>query len=267
MMRLLLSLIICGFLCLPLSGAEDITIQNANTDNPTLLYRQMPMLKTGPISEDRVFMYAIGSDFFDHEAWFDYMAEYGFGFGRVYAAHTWHEDQRSESTRPLHPFAIRRYTKEGDPVVDLLEADEAYWANFARVLAEAEKRNIVMCIQLYQRWYWGNAAPRKRLFFGRRYNVNGIDETDSRAVWKAMSRRYNVNGIDETDSRAVWKAMSDAYPNGKMWLVHKNYVEEVLKAIGDRRNVMTDLMNEGAIQEGMTKAWVNRTLEIIETWE
>jgi inosine-uridine nucleoside N-ribohydrolase len=171
----------------------------------------------------------------------------------VYAAHTWHEDQRSESTRPLHPFAIRRYTKEGDPVVDLLEADEAYWANFAQVLAEAERRNIVICVQLYQRWYWGNAAPRKRLFFGRRYNVNGIDETDSRAVW--------------TDSRAVWKAMSDAFPNGKMWLVHKKYVEEVLKAIGDRRNVMTDLMNEGAIQEGMTKAWVNRTLEIIETWE
>lgn len=58
-MRTLSSLVICCGLCLPLLGAEDITIRGANTDNPTLLYKQKPMLKTGPISEDRVFMYAI----------------------------------------------------------------------------------------------------------------------------------------------------------------------------------------------------------------
>ena len=245
-MRMLLGLVICSGLCLPLLGAEDITIHNANTDNPTLLYRQKPMLKTGPISEDRVFMYAMGSEFFDHKAWFDYMEKYGFGFGRVYAAHTWHEDQRDKSTRPLHPFEVRRYTKEGDPVVDLWKADKEYWANLAQVLTEAEKRNIVICIQLYQRWYWGNKTARNRLFFGR---------------------SYNVNDIHAIDSRTVWRSMSDAYPNGKMWLVHKKYVDEVLKAIGDHRNVMIDLMNEGALTQGMTKEWINRTLEIIEAWE
>ncbi len=103
-MRMLSNLVICCGLCLPLLGAEDITIRGANTDNPTLLYKQKPMLKAGPISEDRVFMYAIGSDFFDHKAWFDYMAESGFGFARVDPAHTWHEDQRDKSTKPLHPY-------------------------------------------------------------------------------------------------------------------------------------------------------------------
>jgi hypothetical protein len=245
-MRTLSSLVICCGLCLPLLRAEDITVQNANTDNPTLLYKQKPMLKTGPISEDRVFMYAIGSDFFDHKAWFDYMAESGFGFARVYPAHTWHEDQRRRSTRPLHPFETIRYAKDGDPVVDLLTADKDYWANFSRVLDEAQKRDIVVCIQLYQRWYWGNRDARNRLFFGP---------------------DYNVNGIDEIDSRKVWKNMSDAYPDGKLWLVHQNFVNEVLNAIGDHKNVMIDLMNEGAIIEGMTKEWINHTLEIIKTWE
>ncbi len=245
-MRMLLGLVICGGLCLPLLGAEDITIENANTDNPTLLYKQKPMLKTGPICEKRVFMYAIGSEFFDHEAWFDYMEESGFGFARVYAAHTWHEDQRVKSTRPLHPFEIRRYTKGGDPVVDLLKADKDYWANFSRVLEEAEKRDVVVCIQLYQRWYWGDRTARNKLFF---------------------HPDYNVNGLDEIDSRKVWKNMSDAYPDGKLWLVHRNFVNEVLNAIGDRRNVMIDLMNEGAIIEGMTKEWIECTLEIIEAWE
>lgn len=245
-MRILPSLVICCVLCLPLFGAEDITIRNPNTDNPTLLYKNKPMLKTGPISEDRVFMYAIGSEFFDHEAWLGYMQEYGFGFGRAYAAHTWSQDQRDKSTKPVHPFEIRRYTKDGDPVVDLLKADAEYWANFASVLAEAEKRNIVICIQLYQRWYWGNAAARKRLFLGG---------------------NHNVNGIDETDPRTVWKNMSDAHPDGKLWLVHKKYVEEVLKAIGDHKNVMIDLMNEGALEQGMTKEWIDRTLEIVKTWE
>ena len=245
-MRVLVNLLICCIVCIPLYGAEDITIQNANTDNPTLLYKHKPMLKTGPISEDRVFMYAIGSDFFDHKTWFDYMEESGFGFARVYPAHTWHEDQRAKPTKPLHPFEVRRYTKEGDPVVDLLKADKDYWANFSRVLDEAEKRDIVVCIQLYQRWYWGNRANRHRLFF---------------------NPSHNVNGINEIDSRNVWKNMSDAHPNGKLWLVHQNFVNEVLNAIGDRKNVMIDLMNEGAIIEGMTKEWINRTLKIIEAWE
>jgi len=245
-MRIVPSLAICCILCLPTLGAEDITVRNADTDNPTLFYKGRPMLKTGPISEDRVFMYAIGSDFFDHEAWFDYMQKYDFGFGRVYAAHTWSRNQRDKDTKPLHPFEIVRYTEEGDPVVDLRKADKEYWANFAQVLTEAEKRNIVICIQLYQRWYWGNTAARKRLFF---------------------HRHYNINGIHETDPDTVWKNMSDAYPNGKLWLAHKKYVEEVLKAVGDHRNVMIDLMNEGAIKEGMTKEWINRTIEIIEVWE
>jgi inosine-uridine nucleoside N-ribohydrolase len=245
-MRILLSSAICCVLCLPLFAAEDITIQNTDTDNPTLLYKGKPMLATGPISEDRVFMYAIGSDFFDHEAWFDYMEKYGFGFGRVYAAHTWSRNQRDKDTMPLHPFEIVRHTREGDPVVDLMKPEREYWANFAQVLTEAEKRNIVVCIQLYQRWYWGNAAARERLFF---------------------DRRYNVNGIHETDPDTVWKNMSDACPNGKLWLVHKRYVDEVLKAIGNHKNVIIDLMNEGALTQGMTKAWINRTLEIIEAWE
>ncbi len=245
-MRIVPSFAICCFLCLPLLGSEDITIRNAKTDNPTLLYMGKPMFATGPISEDRVFMYAVGSEFFDHEAWFDYMEKYEFGFGRVYAAHTWSPNPRDRETKPLHPFQIVRYTKEGDPVVDLMKADKEYWANFAQVLTEAEKRNIVICIQLYQRWYWGNAAARKRLFF---------------------DRRYNINGIHEADPDTVWKNMSDVYPSGKLWLVHKKYVEEVLKAVGSHKNVMIDLMNEGAIKEGMTKEWINRTIEIIEAWE
>ena len=85
-------------------------------------------------------MYEMGSTFFDHEEWFEYMEKYGFGFGRVYAAHTWHEDQRHKNYKPLHPFEVRRYTEEGDPVVDLLKADKDYWSNFSRVLDEAEKR-------------------------------------------------------------------------------------------------------------------------------
>lgn len=245
-MRTLPALLICCISCLPLWGRETITILNRNTSNPTLLYKQRPMFKTGPISEDRVFMYAIGSTFFCHETWFDYMQTYNFGFGRVYPAHTWHDDQRLISSKPLYPFRVHHYTKEGHPVVDLLKAERDYWANFSRVLAEAEKRDIVICIQLYQRWYWGDRTARNRLFF---------------------HANYNVNGIHEVDSHTVWKHMSDAYPNGKLWLVHQNFVNAVLNAIGDHKNVLIDLMNEGSIAQGMTKAWIDHTLEIIKAWE
>lgn len=225
---------------------EAITIKDQGTSNAILLYKNKPMFKTGPISEDRIFMYSIGSDFFNHQQWFDYMKKYRFEFGRVYPAHTWHEDQLEQSHKPLYPFLIKHHTQKGVPVVDLLTANRHYWSNFSKVLEQAENKDILICIQLYQRWYWGNSAARNRLFF---------------------HKNYNINGIHEIDSRTVWKNISDAYPDGKLWKIHENFVKSVLNAVGDHKNVIIDLMNEGSIEQGVTKEWIDRTLEIIQTWE
>lgn len=243
---LLLIVLICCASSIVTSGQETIAIMDQGTSNALLLYKDKPMFKTGAISEDRVFMYSIGSSFFDHQEWFDYMQKYSFEFGRVYPAHTWHQDQVVQSRKPLYPFQIKRRTKQGRPVVDLLTPDRQYWSNFSKVLEEAEKKNIVICIQLYQRWYWGNSEARNRLFF---------------------HRDYNINNIHEIDSRTFWKHTSDSYPNGKLWRIHENFVKNVLNAIGDHRNVIIDLMNEGCVAEGVTRAWIDRTLEIIQTWE
>ncbi len=244
--NLLFIILICCTRTVVTSGEEAITIMDHDTSNALLLYKDKPMFKTGPISEDRVFMYSIGSSFFDHREWFDYMQKYSFEFGRVYPAHTWHQDQVVLSRKPLYPFQIKRRTKQGYPIVDLLAPDGQYWSNFTQVLEEAEKKNIVICIQLYQRWYWGNSAARNRLFF---------------------HRDYNINDIHEIDSRTFWKHTSDSYPNGKLWRIHKNFVENVLNAIGDHRNIIIDLMNEGSVAEGVTRAWIEYTLEIIQKWE
>lgn len=243
---LLFIILICCTRTVITSGEEAITIMNRGGSNALLLYKNRPMFKTGPISEDRVFMYSMGSSFFDHQEWFDYMQKYKFEFGRVYPAHTWHQDQVEQSRKPLYPFQIKRYTKQGHPVADLLTPDRRYWSNFSQVLKEAEKRNIVICIQLYQRWYWGNSAARKRLFF---------------------HKDYNINDIHEIDSRTFWKHTSDSYPTGKLWQIHETFVRNVLNAIGDHINVIIDLMNEGSIKEGVTRAWIDHTLEIIQSWE
>ncbi|MDT8301117.1 MAG: hypothetical protein RQ760_06495 [Sedimentisphaerales bacterium] len=243
---LLFIALICCTGSIVTSGQEIITIKDRGTDNALLLYKDKPMFKTGPISEDRVFMYSIGSGFFNHKEWFDYMQKYSFEFGRVYPAHAWHSDQVVQSRKPLYPFLIKHRTKQVYPVVDLLTPDKQYWSNFSKVLEEAEKKDIVLCIQLYQRWYWGNSAARNQLFF---------------------HRDYNINDIHEIDSRTFWKHTSDSYPNGKLWRVHENFVKNVLNAIGDHRNIIIDLMNEGCVAEGVTRAWIDRTLEIIQTWE
>ncbi|MCP4612359.1 MAG: hypothetical protein GY845_26985 [Planctomycetes bacterium] len=243
---LLFIAVICCTGSIVTSGQETITIKGRGTDNALLLYKDKPMFKTGPISEDRVFMYSIGSGFFNHKEWFDYMQKYSFEFGRVYPAHTWHLDQVVQSRKSLYPFQIKRRTTQGHPVVDLLTSDKQYWSNFHQVLEEAEKKDIVLCIQLYQRWYWGNSAARNRLFF---------------------HRNFNINNIHEIDSRTFWKHTSDSYPNGKLWRIHESFVKNVLNAIGDHKNIIIDLMNEGSLKEGMTRAWIDRTLEIIRTWE
>ncbi len=94
---LLFIVLICCTRSIVTSGQETITIKNQGINNALLLYKDTPMFKTGPISEDRVFMYSIGSDFFDHQKWFEYMQKYRFEFGRVYPAHTWHQNQVVQS--------------------------------------------------------------------------------------------------------------------------------------------------------------------------
>ena len=138
---LLFITLICCTSSMVTSAQETITIKDRGTNNALLLYKDKPMFKTGPISEDRVFMYSIGSGFFDHQKWFDYMQKYNFEFGRVYPAHTWHVDQVVHSRKPLYPFQIKRRTTRGYPIVDLLTPDKQYWYNFSKVLEEAEKKD------------------------------------------------------------------------------------------------------------------------------
>jgi hypothetical protein len=49
--------------------------------------------------------------------------------------------------------------------------------------------------------------------------------------------------------------------------LHQRWVQHILHAIGDSGNVIIDLMNEGAFAHGITKAWIEFTLDIIEHWE
>lgn len=192
---------------LPGNCAERVLVCNGGSDNPFLVYDGQPMFKTGPISEDRVFMYALESELFDHCQWLDYMQDKAFQFARVYASHTWHDDQSVRDRRPLQPFRVVRVsnTEIKRPVVDLLTSDKTYWHNFAEVLGAAEQRDIVACVQLYPRWYWGKKEPRSRLFY---------------------HKEYNTNGVHSIDHRTIWRDMSNDIPDGILWRIHQNYVDQ-----------------------------------------
>ncbi len=130
---------------------ENLTIHKIGKDNPTLYYKGSPLLATGPISENQNFMYKWGSQYYDHQTWLDWMQKNGFKIARVYPNSVWYATQEEDKKENrLYPFKLVG-EKNGHPKVDLMMMDDDHWINFAKILYEFERRDIIVAIQLYQR--------------------------------------------------------------------------------------------------------------------
>ena len=136
------------------SAQAQLTIVNAATANPTILYDGRPMLKVGPLPEVAVFSTEWGSRDFPHQGWLNWMATNRLGYGRVYpeSGYPW---DRWDLDRRVLPFEIVRW-QDGRPLVDIDEFNDAYWDNMARVIGECRQRGIVLQMQLYQRVFFEN---------------------------------------------------------------------------------------------------------------
>ncbi|MBN2315421.1 MAG: hypothetical protein JXM79_15940, partial [Sedimentisphaerales bacterium] len=224
-----------------------MTIVNAGTDNPTLLYGGKPMLKVGPLPEVVPFAVAWGSTVFPHRKWLDWMQEYRLGYGRVYpeSGYPW---VPYDADKRLIPFEIVRW-EEGRPIVDLARFNNGYWQNFARVIQECADRGIILQMQLYQ-----------RVFFQTRDDV---------ATWETnyFHPRNNVNQFPIPQGRNGYTLWNEMVEHTEWRKIHRLWIQHILDAIGDKGNVIIDLMNEGAFKNQVSKAWIEYTLDIIEDWE
>lgn len=224
-----------------------MTIANAGTDNPTLLFGDKPMLKVGPLPEVVPFAVAWGSTVFPHQKWLDWMQEYRLGYGRVYpeSGYPW---VPYDADKRLFPFEIVRW-EGGHPIVDLTRFNNDYWRNFARVIQECAGRGIVLQMQLYQ-----------RVFFQTR---------DDMATWETnyFHPRNNVNKFPVPRGRNGYVLWNEMVQHPEWKKIHRLWVRHILDAIGDKGNVIIDLMNEGAFKNQVSKAWIEYTLDIIEDWE
>ncbi len=229
------------------SHLKKLTIANAGTENPTLLYGGKPMLKVGPLPEVVPFAVKWGSTAFPHQKWLDWMHEHQLGYGRVYpeSGHPWvdyHADKR------LFPFEIVRW-EDGRPIVDLYRLNPYYWQNLARVIQECADRGIILQMQLYQ-----------RVFFQTR---------DDMTTWitNYFHPQNNVNKLPVPPGRNGYTLWNEMAEHDNWRKIHRTWVEHILDAIGNKGNVMIDLMNEGAFKNQVGKAWIEYTLDIIEAWE
>jgi hypothetical protein len=271
---MLLAPLACGLLLAGLCMSQahaSITIAAKDTANPTLLYRGKPMFKFGPLPEITVFAVKWGSREFSHANWLDWMAANGLGYGRVYPESAYVPRYHNVDGRAL-PFEIVRW-KGGRPIVDLTRFNPDYWDNVERVIKACAERGVVLQIQLYQRFFFkyrGESMGWMANYFHPRNNVNGfrmpgvghgggsLVETITKRVRKLLGGQQKPSGYD------LWKAMTQ----DTVWRdIHKQWLEHILEAIGDNGNVIIDLMNEGSFDEGVSKQWIDYTLDIIEQWE
>lgn len=224
-----------------------ITIVNAGTDNPTLLFGGKPVLKVGPLPEVVPFAVEWGSTAFPHQKWLDWMQKHGLGYGRVYpeSGHPW---VPYDADKRLIPFEIVRW-EEGRPIVDLTRFNNDYWQNFARVIQECADRGIILQMQLYQ-----------RVFFQTRDDV---------ATWETnyFHPRNNINQFPIPRGRNGYTLWNEMVEHVEWRKIHRLWVQHILDAIGDKGNVIIDLMNEGAFKNQVSKAWIECTLDMIEEWE
>ena len=244
-----ITLAIALILMLALGGKAkaQMAIANRGTENPTLLYRGEPLFRVGPLPEVAVFAMEWGSPDFPHQQWLDWMEQHQLGYGRVYPESGCSLDTTlavDGVRRRVFPF-ITVHDKIRGTAIDLTKFDPAYWENFARVIEECASRSIILQMQLYQRCFFERRRWDTNYFHPSR-NVNKLSVPPGAGgygLWKAMT------------NEAPWRAL------------HREWVEHILKGIGNNGNVIIDLMNEGAFKNGLTKQWIEQTLDIIERWE
>jgi hypothetical protein len=281
LLRFLSCLLAVTAVCMSAAGAA-VTIAKEGTSNPTLLYEGKPMFKFGPLPETAVFAMKWGSRDLRHRAWLGWIAANGFGYGRVYPESGY---ARMSGGKPgyapllldadgrIFPFEVVRWER-GKPVVDLSKFDREYWSNMARVIRECARRGIVLQMQLYQRVYFEYEQQEAHEgwvtnYFNPANNVNGFEVPEERTgdgLWSKLTGLLDglIGGEGPREGYGLFQAMTQ----GTVWRdLHRQWVEHILDAIGDNGNVMIDLMNEAGFNKGMTRDWVEFTLDIIERWE
>lgn len=237
---------ICLFLWSNESIRAQITIANEGTENPTLLYQGKPMIAAGPLPEVVIFAVEEHSTYFSLEKWLDWMQQHGLRYGRVYpeSGYPW---VPYDADKRVFPFEAAKW-ENGKPLVDITKFNPAYWKNFERVIQACADRGIVLQMQLYQRVFFANKNKTGRWkgnYFNPKNNINQIpvpEGSGGYGIFKAMSHD------------PFWRDM------------HVKWVNHILDAIGNKGNVLIDLMNEGA-SYAVDREWIEFTLDIIEEWE
>ena len=252
---------------IPLSA--HITIAQPGTTNATLLYDGAPMFKVGPLPEQAPFALKLGDNpTFDHIQWFEWMKSNRLEYGRVYPdngaprLHGVAGGVPADAPGRVFPFEIAHW-QDGRPIADLTRFDPAYWENMSRVIREAARRDIVLQLQLYQRAYFARRDNGwEDNFFNPVNNINAYPVTDA-ARGGATSSGVDAPGSAYTGYHVI-RAMAEDTP----WRdIHRAWVEHILHAVGDSGNVIIDLMNEGSFNEGISREWIDFTLDVIEDWE
>jgi len=229
------------------AAKAQMAIANRGTENPTLLYRGEALFKVGPLPEVAVFAMEWGSPAFPHGAWLDWMEQHQLGYGRVYPENGCCLDVTlavDGVRRRVFPF-LAAHDKADGTAMELTKFNPAYWENFGRVIGECADRGVILQMQLYQRCF----------FEKKRWDGNYFHP----------SRNVNKFAVPPgSGGYGLWKAMTKETPWREL---HRRWVEHVLEGIGDNGNVIIDLMNEGAFENGLTREWIDETLDIIERWE
>ena len=233
--------------------SSQLSIANKGTPNPVILYKGAPMLKLGPMPEVETFAFAWNSSspVLNHEAWTAWMVANDLGYGRVYPESGYVTCEYGPEHGKLIPFIVDHW--EGvRPIVDLNRLDPEYWKEFENTIRRCRERDIILHLQLYQICYffgnrWLAESWWEKCYFHPKNNVNGHDL----GGWE--KRSGEVNGLD-----FFQKALDD-HPDGPLWKIHERWVLSILNAIGDKGNVIIDLINEG--NHRTPKEWFERTLD------
>ncbi len=260
-------------------GADDYELREARRIKPWAddqrywQYKGKPILLLGGSDQDNLFNHPnIGPD--GLEAHLDLLTSVGGNYLRNTMSSRDQIDPDNDlyNDRSRYPF----YLDEETGLFDLDRWDEIYWAQFRDFLEMTSQRNIIVQIELWDRWdygqVWGGVEPAEAWSahaFNPKHNINyTADETildEERFNHEVYSSDYNIfRTIPELDDDPLVLSFQKAL------------VDKILSITFDYDHILYCISNESTASEEWARYWAkylrnkageeNVNIEVTEMW-
>lgn len=252
---------------------EDMRIRPWTEDARYWQYKGKPVLLLGGSDQDNLFNHPdIGPD--GVEAHLDLLTSVGGNYLRNTMSSRDRVDPDSDlyNDNNLYPF----YRDENTGLYDLRRWNEAYWDRFRSFIGMTAKRDIIVQIEIWDRWdygrVWGGAYSAEAWSahpFNPRHNINYTAE-------ESILDEEEFNHEVYTSDYNIFRTIPELDDDPLVLSFQQAFVDRILSVTFEHDHILYCISNESTASEEWARYWAeyirnkageaNKNIEITEMW-